>query len=116
MNPDEMKDTLAEIRERTTRMETRLVQLGEHMGVNLRNRHRIDVEPTRESVVVYVDALDISFSRIANDVQDSQHWANAKPGTHHVQVRMGVRRDYYVVGDVVVVKAPATAAVARSPA
>jgi hypothetical protein len=95
---------LDEVLQRMVRTETRIVQLGDHVGANLRDRMRIDVEPTRESVVVYVDAMDVSLSRIQNEVQRSEAWGLAKPGVHMVQIRLGTRREHLVVGDICVTR------------
>lgn len=94
------EEVLGEILDRVVRTETRVVQLGDHVGANLRSKQRIDVEPTRESVVVYIDALDVSLSRISAEVLSSDHWKLAKPGVHMVQIRMGTRREHLVVGEI----------------
>jgi hypothetical protein len=89
-----------EILERVIRIESRTVQLGDHVGANLRSKQRIEIEPTRESVVAYIDAMDVSLSRISTEILGSIHWQNAKPGTHMVQIRLGTRREHVVVGDI----------------
>jgi hypothetical protein len=94
------EELLAEVLQRSIRMETRMVQLGDHVGANLREKQRIEVEPTKESVVVYIDAMDVSLSRIATEITASQYWDLAKPGVHMVQIRLGNRREHLVVGEI----------------
>lgn len=61
-----------EIADRVTRVESRVVQLGDHVGANLRTKQRIEVvrsnyvgDPPR----IEVDALDVSLSRILAELR-----------------------------------------------
>lgn len=70
-----MKDTVQsdvkEIKDRVIRMESRVVQLGDHVGANLRHKTRIGLirdEATGQRHVE-VDSYDVSFSRILTDLQ-----------------------------------------------
>ncbi|MEM5330860.1 hypothetical protein VSR34_30290 [Paraburkholderia sp. JHI2823] len=66
----EMK-LLREVNQRTTRMESRMVQLGDFVGANLRSKLRIDVRrPKDGDAYVEIDALDVSVSRIITVLQD----------------------------------------------
>lgn len=67
---DEMMKLLREVNQRTTRTESRMVQLGDHVGANLRLRMRTDVKRDGKSVWVEVDALDVSISRIVTALQE----------------------------------------------
>ncbi|WP_434717192.1 hypothetical protein P5X00_40065 (plasmid) [Paraburkholderia sp. A2RO-4L] len=68
----EMK-LLRELNQRTTRLESRMVQLGDHVGANLRLKMRIEVcRPGDAGCAPYVeiDALDVSISRVTTVLQD----------------------------------------------
>ncbi len=69
----EMK-LLREVSQRTTRLESRMVQLGDHVGANLRSKLRIEVRRPRDGGRPYVeaDALDVSISRIVAVLQDER--------------------------------------------
>ncbi len=60
-----------EIRDRVTRMESRMVQLGDHVGANLRAKTRIDLVKDKRTGLrhIEVDCYDVSFSRILTDLQ-----------------------------------------------
>jgi hypothetical protein len=58
---------LMDIRDRMVRVESRLVQLGDFVGANLRSRQKIDVVPPENGsdvVSTTVDSLDVSIARI----------------------------------------------------
>jgi hypothetical protein len=58
---------LLDIRDRMVRVESRLVQLGDYVGANLRTRQRICIEPPSDGIDVLattVDSLDVSIARI----------------------------------------------------
>jgi hypothetical protein len=59
-----------------TRLETRLVQLGDYVGANLRTKMQIELNNDEHGAWVDVDAPDVSISRIINELQ-----------------RLGVKRD-----------------------
>lgn len=59
-----------ELLERTRRMESRMVQLGDFVGANLRSKQRIEVY-AGSSPSVTIDALDVSVSRIVTEL--AQH-------------------------------------------
>jgi hypothetical protein len=88
--------------QRVIRIETRLLQLGDHVGANLRTKQRIDVEPTSCGVVVYVDSMDVSFSRIMAEVKDSPLFQGKfEHGTVlTVRIRMGDRRNFNELGTI----------------
>ncbi|MGF6870629.1 hypothetical protein [Paraburkholderia sp. MM5477-R1] len=65
---DEMIELLREVRQRTTRTESRVVQLGDHVGANLRTRMRIEIKRDRDAPYVEIDALDVSISRIVTEL------------------------------------------------
>lgn len=62
--------TLKEINQRVTRVESRIVHLGDRLGVNLRSR-QINVICDDRGPRVEVDAPDISISTIINKLRDS---------------------------------------------
>lgn len=101
-------EAVQEILQRTIRVETRMLQLGDHVGANLRTKQRIEVEPTADSVVVYVDSMDVSLSRILAEIKDSPHWLRATQGrdlhgtVRTVRIRIGTRRDFQEIGGLVV--------------
>lgn len=61
------KETL----ERVTRMESRMVQLGDHVGANLRSKQKIDVEWIEGGARVTIDSLDVSVSRILTELRQA---------------------------------------------
>lgn len=62
-------ELLKEISERAVRLESRLVQLGDHVGANLRTRQRIDIGYNEaHGVFVTIDSLDVSVSRIVAEL------------------------------------------------
>lgn len=60
---------MKEITQRVTRMESRLVQLGDYVGTNLRAKMRIDLVKDDLSAWVSVDAFDVSISRILRELK-----------------------------------------------
>ena len=62
-------DTEHQILDRVIRMESRLVQLGDYVGANLRSKQRIDVSVSSIGVAVEIDALDVSISRILAELK-----------------------------------------------
>jgi hypothetical protein len=69
---------LKEIKQRVARMESRMVQLGDHVGANLRTKMRVDVHTDDHGTWVDVDAVDVSLSRI--------HTALREAGVHEGQI------------------------------
>jgi hypothetical protein len=61
-------DELKKISDRTTRLETRFVQLGDHVGANLRIKQCVTVSVSSIGVAVEIDALDMSLSRIVAEL------------------------------------------------
>lgn len=74
-----LMNVVGEVRDRTVRMESRLVQLGDHVGANLRTKQRIEI--LRDDVTlrhhVVIDSLDVSISRIFTEL----HQANVRGTT-----------------------------------
>jgi len=67
----EMKK-LEEINMRMIRTESRLVQLGDHVGANLRTKMRIEVFFKEDKQpYVEVDALDVSMSRVVTSLHEA---------------------------------------------
>lgn len=99
-----IEEALKELLDRSIRTETRVVQLGDHVGANLRSKQRIDIEPTPTSVVAYIDALDVSLSRVAAEVTRSPYWDIAPPGVHHIDIRLGHRTEYVIAGTLALLK------------
>ena len=76
------KETL----ERVTRLESRIVQLGDHVGANLRSKQKIDIyRSALDEPIVRIDSLDVSVSRILTELR--QAGAHA----HQVHVYHGDR-------------------------
>lgn len=73
-----IEETLKEIADRMRRMESRLVQLGDHVGANLRTKQRIEIVSDGDGTPpwVEIDALDVSISRIVTELQ--QHAVDAQ--------------------------------------
>lgn len=77
------RTTEEETLQRLTRIETRIVQLGDHVGVNLRSKQRVVIHDDITGVWVEVDALDVSLSRIITELEK----AGAGPGRVPVAYR-----------------------------
>lgn len=71
-------DLLKEINQRAVRLESRMVQLGDYVGANLRSKMRVDVRRDGPEVWVDVDAVDVSLSRI--------HTALREAGVHEGEI------------------------------
>lgn len=72
--------TLKEIKDRVTRLESRLVQLGDHVGANLRIRLQVNVRTDQFGEPwVEVDALDISFARIVCSLREHGYFRGEIP-------------------------------------
>jgi hypothetical protein len=66
----ELTETVKEIRDRVVRLESRMVQLGDHVGANLRVRQKIDIHHQEDGGIwVEIDSLDVSLSRIYTELQ-----------------------------------------------
>lgn len=63
----------AETLERVTRLETRVVQLGDYVGANLRSKQRIDIHPVNAEpgahLIVEIDSMDVSVSRVLAELR-----------------------------------------------
>lgn len=66
-----MSDQLKEVLDRVIRLESRMVQLGDHVGANLRSKQRIDIYMGADPRVV-IDSLDVSMSRVLTELRKSQ--------------------------------------------
>lgn len=53
-----------EVLDRVIRIESRVVQLGDHVGANLRTKQRIEIVWEGNYPTVDIDSLDVSLSRI----------------------------------------------------
>ena len=66
--------------ERVTRMESRLVQLGDHVGANLRTKQRIEICLNPAGIAtVQIDSLDVSISRILTELRQANVHATHVP-------------------------------------
>lgn len=50
--------------DRIIRIESRLVQLGDFVGANLRTKQRIEVVRSANGTAITIDALDVSLARV----------------------------------------------------
>lgn len=70
MNPTQ--DLLLELRQRVTRIESRICRLGDHVGANLSDTVKqiriVDVDDTE--VAVYIPALDVALSALMSALRD----------------------------------------------
>lgn len=62
-------ELIIEIADRVTRTESRVVQLGDHVGANLRHKQRIEIFRGTGAPRVEIDALDVSISRIISELK-----------------------------------------------
>lgn len=66
-----VEERIAEIKDRLVRMESRMVQLGDHVGANLRIRERIDVKRDAQGdAYVEIDSPEQSLSRIVRIMRE----------------------------------------------
>ncbi|WP_168788034.1 hypothetical protein [Paraburkholderia aromaticivorans] len=65
------QDLRCEINQCAIRMESRVVQLGDHVGANLRTKMRTDVHEGANGIWVDVDACDVSISRIRTALREA---------------------------------------------
>ena len=91
MNIDiQASKNLAEVLDRVIRTESRLVQLGDYVGANLRSRQKIEIcRPDLANAghpYVLVDSLDVSASRILTELRQ------ANVHVHDIDVFVGDRR------------------------
>lgn len=83
-----------EMLDRVIRIESRMVQLGDFVGANLRTKQRITIHEYATGTAVEIDALDVSLARIYTEL--SQHrWVNGPPVTpipvyHHSKLVMTI--------------------------
>lgn len=75
MTTETLEDIARETRERVIRMESRMVQLGDHVGANLRTKQRIVIRDLQTAPYVVIDSLDVSVSRILTELR--QHKVSA---------------------------------------
>ena len=68
-----MFNLLTEVAERIKRVETRLVVLGDKVGVDLRTETRVEVKlgGPKADPFVEINALDVSISRIMSAVKEA---------------------------------------------
>jgi hypothetical protein len=93
---------LMEIRDRMVRVESRLVQLGDYVGANLRTRQKIDITRTPRAkgetgdsgLTATVDSLDVSIARIYAEIGSAGY--------------VGKETDVYVEGEHVATLYPKT--------
>lgn len=69
-----------EMRDRLIRVESRMVQLGDYVGANLRSKQRIIITTTALGTAIEIDALDVSLSRIYAELAH-RRWENGPPVT-----------------------------------
>ncbi|MDO8699149.1 MAG: hypothetical protein Q7J75_01765 [Rhodoferax sp.] len=65
-----------EVMDRIIRIESRIVQLGDHVGANLRVKQKIDISNTADGIHAGIDSLDVSMSRIFSElaIANSTRW------------------------------------------
>lgn len=64
-------ERLDEVKDRLVRMESRMVQLGDHVGANLRVREKIDVKKDAQGdAFVEIDTPEQSLSRIVRIMRE----------------------------------------------
>lgn len=67
-----MAEAMLELLERNRRIETRLVQLGDHVGANLREKQRITIIGMgTPNLMVEVDSAEVSIARILVELDDA---------------------------------------------
>jgi hypothetical protein len=73
-----MEEKVQKILERVVRTESRVVQLGDHVGANLRQQQRIEIHNVGSNLwQVEIDAMDVSLSRIVSELRRRQIRAHA---------------------------------------
>jgi hypothetical protein len=75
-----VEERIAELRDRLVRMESRMVQLGDHVGANLRVREKIDVKRDAQGdAFVEIDSPEQSLSRIVRIMREEGVTAGEVP-------------------------------------
>lgn len=69
-----------EMLDRIIRIESRMVQLGDFVGANLRTKQRITIHEYSTGTAIEIDALDVSLARIYTELSQ-RRWENGPPVT-----------------------------------
>lgn len=83
---------MPELLDRTRRIETRMVQLGDYVGANLRTKQKIEITSStgvgrhQGTPAVTIDSLDVSVSRILTELRQHNVHAAAVEVFHEGQV------------------------------
>lgn len=93
-----LEQMAAQTLQRVVRLETRMVQLGDHVGANLREKQRIDVVTDDDGVAVFIDAMDVSLSRILEEVKQHNAWVSLPAGRYDISIRLGDWENWATVG------------------
>jgi len=75
---DKLELLLKEVNQRVIRTETRVVNLGDHIGLNLREQTKVELTHEGSELMVRISALDVSISQIMNVL----HRAGCDRGRH----------------------------------
>lgn len=80
-------ELLQEVADRVTRTESRIVQLGDHVGANLRQKQRIAIRVGASGFTeVEIDALDVSISRVMTELKSHGVRASAVSVRHEGRI------------------------------
>lgn len=85
-------EDMKELLDRTRRLESRMVQLGDHVGANLRSKQKIEILPAKGTGLhvgipaVAIDSLDVSVSRILTELRQHNVRANAVEVFHEGRI------------------------------
>jgi len=69
---DEANKMLRDMRDRLVRVESRVVQLGDYVGANLRTKARVEIRFDGDECVVEIDTMDMSVGRIFTTFQQER--------------------------------------------
>jgi hypothetical protein len=96
MNTKTDNEMLCEILDRARRTETRVVKLGEHMGVELADTHAIEIGIAEKGLMISVSSFDITLSRLIAAVKADPKFTLVSAGKDFVLVPVFVHGVYEV--------------------
>lgn len=86
MSDATMETMVKEILQRCVRIESRLVMVADHAGLDVRPRKVVVGRDHFTGLSATVDAMDVSLSRIVAAIKESEQWADYPPGCYEFRI------------------------------